>query len=95
MHGASESLNTLPKPERKLLVALVKRAVLDYCGTNKQEAREAEEWIFADEESSQQYSFPWVCELLGLDYKKVSTRLQTVRNGEENEIIKRFLSKTR
>jgi len=55
-------------PERRLLAAVLHRAVADYTGSDSSLAAEAAEWIF--EEITQPYalcSFAWTCEQLELD----------------------------
>ncbi len=55
--------------ERRLLAAILRRAVLDYLGESKDLAQEAEAWIFAPETGfiPKDYSFPWICMQLDID----------------------------
>lgn len=55
-------------PERELLIAVLDRAVLDFCGREGELHEKAKEWIFGQEESDfeNSFSFHAICEYLGL-----------------------------
>ena len=58
-------------PERKLLTALLRRAILDFGGRNIALADSARQWIFADEGvgDGSHFSCAWVCEQLDIELK--------------------------
>ncbi|MCB0325180.1 MAG: hypothetical protein KDD69_16470 [Bdellovibrionales bacterium] len=53
-------------PERKLLLAVLKRAVLDFLSADQSTRAEASDWIFRDD-GKQQFTISWICEQLELD----------------------------
>lgn len=70
-------------PERRLLAALLERAILDFVGNDLPEVGAAKEWLFdwLDEEQSdeerdehryKEFSFRWVCHHLDLNPYKVA-----------------------
>ena len=66
-------------PERNLLMAVLERAILDFVGNDQKEVNHAEQWLFEDEEKSNDqtpFSFAWVCQQLDLDRNFVA---ETVR----------------
>ena len=83
--------------EKKLLVAILKRAVLDYCSGNTEEADQARDWIFQDLDSSKfrEFTFPWVCEHLGLNHRQVATEIQRIESDEGFEEVRRVLPRMR
>jgi hypothetical protein len=64
-------------PERELLIAVLDRAVLDFCGREGELHEKAKEWIFGeiDIESSESFSFSTICEHLGLDPSALRKRI--------------------
>jgi hypothetical protein len=62
--------------ERKLLVAMLERAVFDYFGNQSDDQAEAAAWLFGDPEGDEIFSFGWVCSQLELDAEGVVNRLQ-------------------
>jgi hypothetical protein len=69
--------NMTGTPERRLLLAVLERAVLDYVGNDEREAGSAEEWLFSDLEDprSGEFSFTWICRELDLDVKKIAQKI--------------------
>lgn len=63
-------------PERRLLVAVINRALFDYVGQQQEEQEAAADWMFGDEDSSVEFSFPWVCAQLNLDPESVLSRVR-------------------
>lgn len=65
-------------PERRLLLAILERAILDYVGNDVTEVSSSEEWLFSelDEPSMEEFTFPWVCQQLDLDIYRIA---QTIR----------------
>ena len=72
--------NMTGTPERRLLLAILERAILDFVGNEPREVEQAEEWLFGDldQESNDRFSFPWVCEQLDLDMHKVASKVRSM-----------------
>lgn len=69
--------NLTGTPERRLLLAVLERAILDFVGNDVKERDDAEAWIFdttADERI--EYSFEWLCHQLDLESKQVRETIQ-------------------
>ncbi|MCI5066390.1 hypothetical protein MRY87_11760 [bacterium] len=84
MFGATTERGT---PERNLLMAILERAILDFVGNDQREVRQAEEWLFEEEQGTElaqreerpiaPFSFAWVCQQLDLDIRFI---LQTIKD---------------
>ncbi len=75
-----DSPSHLGSPERRLLAAILERAVLDYHGNDKRQASAAEEWLTEwqqddTENNHEQFTFPWVCEQLELQPKDTTNMI--------------------
>ena len=79
-NGAREQCAPLPLPERSLLIAIIQRAVNDYCGSQEKLAREAAEWIFADSDQhgKEAFSFQWICEHVDIDHTLISRAIENM-----------------
>ncbi len=71
--------NMTGTPERRLLLAVLERAVLDFVGNDEREMESAEQWLFGDSEAdvstAREFSFPWICRELDLDIKRISEKI--------------------
>lgn len=76
--GFNSIVNETGSPERRLLLGILERAILDYVGNEPKEAREAGVWIFSgseggsddenrDGEKDNVFSFAGICRQLDLD----------------------------
>ena len=73
-------------PERRLLLAMLERAILDFVGNDPREVESAATWLFGGdvehgeqgEEPSTAFSFPWVCEGLDLDTARVAAFIRAL-----------------
>ena len=72
-------------PERRLLAALLERAILDFVGNDQSEVEAASEWLFdwQNEGYSQigplkDFSFRWVCHYLDLNAEKVAAFIKSM-----------------
>ncbi len=77
--------NTTGSPERRLLLAVLERAILDFLGNDSDEIDEAEHWLFTEQNDSPQkaFSFAWVCSELDLDLNGVLDKIRKMpRRGE-------------
>ena len=83
--------------EKKLLAALLKRAVLDYLGESGEHAVAAEQWIFDDLQVRpvKEYTFLWVCEHLGIEGPELASQLSIEKRQRRGREIRRYLEKAR
>jgi hypothetical protein len=73
-------------PERRLLLAMLERAILDFVGNDPREVESAATWLFGRqvEDGEQEevpptaFSFPWVCEGLDLDAARVAAFIRAL-----------------
>lgn len=73
-------------PERRLLLAILERAILDYVGNDEEEVAQAEGWIFeeSDNPSYDEFTFSWVCLQLDLDPRHISATIRKMpRRGAQ------------
>lgn len=63
-------------PERNLLVAILRRALFDYCNGSFTERTAAEEWLL-DEDDQASFSFQWICTQLGIESASILRQLQS------------------
>lgn len=72
--------NMTGTPERRLLLAVLERAILDFVGNEPKEIEEAERWLFdeLDHPSAGQFSFSWVCEQLDLDSCSIAKKIRAM-----------------
>lgn len=80
-----ESSQTIGTPERRLLLAILERAILDYVGNDPEEVQASESWLFCKDSSiSDQFTFPWICLYLDLDpVKTLKLIRQMPRRGKQ------------
>lgn len=77
--------NMTGTPERRLILAVLERAILDYVGNDTKEVSEAEQW-FSDKESTFEFSFGWVCQQLDLDAPRIANIVQQMPKRGTNRI---------
>ncbi|MFN4894856.1 MAG: hypothetical protein ACK5GN_14995 [Pseudomonadota bacterium] len=87
--------NMTGTPERRLLLAILERAILDYVGNDPREVEEAEEWLFGSLEQGlkAQFSFSWLCEQLDLDPVKISRRIKAMPRRGNRKIAPWYFAK--
>lgn len=90
-----EEPNMTGSPERRLLLAILERAILDYVGNDSREVLESGDWLFGETPSaaSAAFSFPWVCEQLDLDPQTISTRIHKMPKRGSHRIAPWYLTK--
>jgi hypothetical protein len=83
-------------PERRLLLAILERAVLDFVGNDSREIEEAEAWLFGDLDSptNEQFSFPWVCEQLDLDMYKIASKIRSMPRRGNRKVAPWYFAKS-
>ena len=71
--------NQTGTPERRLLMAILERAILDFVGNNEREILEAEEWLFDTDASPDcSFSFEWLCQQLDLDSSSIAQQVRAM-----------------
>ena len=65
-------------PERELLIAVLDRAVLDYCGREGELHERAKEWIFGPQDEDNLFSFSSICHYLSIDINALRARIKTL-----------------
>jgi len=87
--------NVTGTPERRLLLAILERAILDYVGNDPREVQEAEEWLFGGPENGQrtQFSFAWLCEQLDLDPVRISRHIKSMPRRGNRKIAPWYFAK--
>jgi hypothetical protein len=74
--GLFEAANETGSPERRLLMGIIERAILDYVGNEPKEKLQATEWIFNDEDDeNDEFTFAWVCSQLDLPTDKIRSSI--------------------
>lgn len=94
--GIFDHPNLTGTPERRLLLAILERALLDFVGNDEKEALEAEEWIFSDLlplHPFEAFSFPWICEQLDLNVKKTLRKIRRMPKRGSNRLAPWYLTK--
>lgn len=88
--------NVTGTPERRLLLAILERAILDYVGNEPKEIEEAERWLFSEieEGNSSQFSFSWVCEQLDLDTFKIANKIRVMPRRGTRKVAPWYFQKT-
>lgn len=87
--------NMTGSPERRLLLAILERAILDYVGNDPREVHEAQEWLFGSPEADtrSQFSFVWLCEQLDLDHRKIARKIKAMPRRGSKKIAPWYFAK--
>jgi len=88
--------NATGSPERRLILAVLERAMLDLAGNNRKDSEEAEAWIFnpPTETPYPEFSFPWVCEQLDLDQTEISKQIKAMPKRGESRLAPWYLMRS-
>jgi len=87
--------NMTGTPERRLLLAILERALLDFVGNDQKEYEEAFDWIFnnVETDSPEEFSFPWVCSYLDLDLADIKAKIRVMPRRGASRIAPWYLTK--
>jgi hypothetical protein len=86
-------------PERRLLLAVLERSILDFVGNDRKEADAAAEWLFtetdenANDDNCEEFSFAWVCNFLDLDKSSVLRQVKAMPKRGKNKIAPWYFAK--
>lgn len=87
--------NETGSPERRLLLAVVERAILDYVGNDKREAEMASDWIFDEEDDGEtELSFAWIVRELDLNLFRVRSKIRKMPKRGSNRVAPWYTGKT-
>ena len=82
-------------PERRLLLAILERAMLDYVGNDSAEVSAAESWLFASDCSAcDEFTFPWLCQQLDLDQTHISKLIRSMPRRGKQRIAPWYFAKS-
>ncbi|MBN8547744.1 MAG: hypothetical protein J0M12_00365 [Deltaproteobacteria bacterium] len=89
--------NQTGTPERRLLAAILERAILDFVGNDEKEMLEAEEWLFSELETAEQhageFTFPWLCRELDLDVQTIAKKIKSMPKRGSHRIAPWYFAK--
>ena len=86
--------NDTGTPERRLILGILERGILDLVGNDAKEALEAEFWLFEDESDEEdQFSFRWVCGQLDLDFPLVRQKIKAMPKRGESRLAPWYMKK--
>lgn len=102
--GSANSLLDIPNPtgtpERRLILAILERAILDYVGNDTKEVLASQEWMFGDDDNDDddddivpQFSFEWVCQQLDLDVEDIREKIKAMPKRGESRLAPWYLTK--
>ena len=87
--------NMTGTPERRLLLAILERAILDFVGNDERELEQAQEWLFSPKKNAkvEQFSFEWVCEQLDLDPKRIAEKIRAMPRRGSRKVAPWYFTK--
>jgi hypothetical protein len=87
--------NMTGSPERRLLLAILERAILDFVGNDPRELEQAEHWLFSSERANrnEHFSFEWVCEQLDLDPKRIAEKIKSMPRRGNRKVAPWYFTK--
>lgn len=89
-----DSPNMTGTPERRLLLAIVERAILDYVGNDEREAANATGWLFDDDDDADSnYSFAWVCQELDLNIFNIREKIRLMPKRGDSRIAPWYMTR--
>jgi hypothetical protein len=88
--------NQTGSPERRLLLAILERAILDYVGNDPREVEEAHNWLFEETVTPQRsfFSFGWVCEQLDLDARQIAEKIRAMPRRGTRKVAPWYFSRS-
>ena len=95
-HNSSfDAPNATGSPERRLLLAILERAILDFVGNDLREVQGAAEWIFADDsDENDEFTFSWLCTELDLDQSQIAEYIRAMPKRGNHRIAPWYLTKS-
>lgn len=105
-----ESPNHTGTPERRLLLAILERAILDLVGNESAESEAAQQWLFEgevdcgtesagrcddEERVHEPFSIGWVCHHLDLNTKDILEHIRSMPKRGSNRVAPWYFMKDR
>lgn len=89
------AVNKTGTPERRLLLGILERAILDFVGNDAREVESAEEWLFGelDDPSFERFSFSWVCQELDLDLYMIAEKIRAMPRRGNRKVAPWYFNK--
>ena len=87
--------NPTGSPERRLLLGILERAILDYVGNDKREADQAKSWIHSSDTIEDEFSFAWICNQLDLDPSSTAAYIQALPKRGTSRVAPWYTMKER
>ncbi len=89
-----DSPNETGSPERRLLLAIIERAILDFVGNDRKESEGAHEWLFSDDDGGVgEFTFSWVCSELDLDPERIRHQIRNMPKRGNSRIAPWYMTK--
>lgn len=89
-----EEPNFTGSPERRLLLAILERAILDFVGNDTREIQGSSDWMFSDDSDDDgEFSFGWVCRQLDLDPDSIAEHIRAMPKRGSHRIAPWYLTK--
>ena len=89
-----DSPNETGSPERRLLLAILERAILDFVGNDAREVEGSAEWLFGDDSGNDdEFSFNWVCLQLDLDTAQIAEQIRRMPKRGSHRIAPWYITK--
>ena len=87
--------NLTGSPERRLLVAILERAILDFVGNDSREIQGSCDWLFSDDstDDATEFSFAWLCQQLDLDPDTISDSIRAMPKRGNHRIAPWYITK--
>lgn len=86
--------NLTGTPERRLLLAIVERSILDLVGNDTRESENAAGWLFDDDDDSgSHFSFAWICQELDLDLCDIREKIKNMPKRGESRIAPWYMTR--
>jgi hypothetical protein len=75
-------------PEKRLLAAVLQRAITDFLGGEGELREGARIWLMDDEPTDAPLSFRFICEALDLDVGSLRSAIQTQSENTNTEVLR-------
>lgn len=89
--------NQTGTPERRLLLAILERAILDFVGNDSAEAQTAQGWLFEEPPppytAADPFSLAWVCHHLDLEQDRIVSHIKAMPKRGNNRVAPWYFMK--
>jgi len=77
-------------------MSVLERAILDYTGNDPELSGDARSWLFdnnIEEQETEEFSFPWLCQQLDLNVAKVLTKIKLMPRRGNSHVAPWYMPK--